>query len=171
MSIIFYQKHFFKFSLLKEILLTFALSYCSICLVLSGQSNPCRSHTIPGHPGQSYPCWSHLVVSHPSPSHSGRSHSGLSHPSPSHSSRSHSGWSHSGRSHSGRSHQGWKTSQLQNSLYFYIHYGSTGCGVFKRGIQNEKDFCIKINIPKRKLLTFENWTNGEPQQLEKNQSF
>ena len=27
-------------------------------------------------------------------------------------------------------------------------YGSTGCGVFKRGIQNKKDFCIKINIPK-----------------------
>jgi hypothetical protein len=23
-----------------------------------------------------------------------------------------------------------------------------GCGVFKRGIQNWKDFCIKINIPK-----------------------
>ena len=23
-----------------------------------------------------------------------------------------------------------------------------GCGVFKQGIQNSKDFCIKINIPK-----------------------
>jgi hypothetical protein len=35
MPINFYQNHFFKFSLLKEIL-TFALSYCSICSVLSG---------------------------------------------------------------------------------------------------------------------------------------
>ena len=28
------------------------------------------------------------------------------------------------------------------------HNGSTGCGVLKRGTQNKKDFCIKINIPK-----------------------
>ena len=28
------------------------------------------------------------------------------------------------------------------------HYGSMGCRVFKRGVQNWKDFCIKINIPK-----------------------
>ena len=34
MPIIFYQKHFFKFSLSKKIL-TFALRVCSICLVLS----------------------------------------------------------------------------------------------------------------------------------------
>ena len=27
-------------------------------------------------------------------------------------------------------------------------YGNMGCGVFKRGIQNYKDFCIKINILK-----------------------
>ena len=32
----------------------------------------------------------------------------------------------------------------------YVQYGNTGCGVFKWGIQNQKDFCIKINIPKRK---------------------
>ena len=31
-----------------------------------------------------------------------------------------------------------------------IHYGNTGCRVFKRGIQNKKDFCLKNNIPKRK---------------------
>ena len=37
------------------------------------------------------------------------------------------------------------------------HYGNT---VFKQGIQNWKDFCLKINIPKRKLLNFENWCNG-----------
>ena len=44
-----------------------------------------------------------------------------------------------------------------------VCYGDTGCGVFKQGTQNWKDFCIKINIPKEKLLNFENWTNGEPQ--------
>ena len=27
-------------------------------------------------------------------------------------------------------------------------YGNTGCRVFKKGIQNWKDFCQKINIPK-----------------------
>ena len=29
------------------------------------------------------------------------------------------------------------------------------------GVQNWKDFCVKINIPKRKLLNLENWCNGE----------
>ena len=33
----------------------------------------------------------------------------------------------------------------QNSRY--VNYGRTGCGVFKRGIQNQKDFCL-INILK-----------------------
>ena len=28
------------------------------------------------------------------------------------------------------------------------HYGNTGCGVFKRGIQNVKYFCLRINISK-----------------------
>ena len=27
-------------------------------------------------------------------------------------------------------------------------YGSTGCRVFKRGVQNWKYICLKINIPK-----------------------
>jgi hypothetical protein len=43
------------------------------------------------------------------------------------------------------------------------HYGITGCGVFKAGVQNWKGFCIKINCSQMKLLNFENWTNGEPQ--------
>ena len=34
------------------------------------------------------------------------------------------------------------------TISLYVQYGSTGCGVFKRGIQNQKDFCKKINIPK-----------------------
>ena len=27
-----------------------------------------------------------------------------------------------------------------------IYYGNMGCGVFKRGVQNWKDFCLRINI-------------------------
>ena len=27
-------------------------------------------------------------------------------------------------------------------------YGNTGCQVFKGRVQNQKDFCLKINIPK-----------------------
>ena len=27
-------------------------------------------------------------------------------------------------------------------------YGNTGCRVFKQGLQNWKDFCLKINIPR-----------------------
>ena len=30
---------------------------------------------------------------------------------------------------------------------FTLCYGNTGCGVFKRGIQNYKDFCLRIHIP------------------------
>ena len=29
-----------------------------------------------------------------------------------------------------------------------IQYGNTGCGVFKRGVQNQKGFCLRINILK-----------------------
>ena len=47
------------------------------------------------------------------------------------------------------------------------NYGIAGCGVFKAGIQNWKGFCIKINCSQMKLLNFENWDNGEPQQLAK----
>ena len=25
-----------------------------------------------------------------------------------------------------------------------MYYGNTGCGVFKRGVQNQKDFCLRI---------------------------
>ena len=28
------------------------------------------------------------------------------------------------------------------------YYGNTGCGVFKWGVQNSKDFCLRINILK-----------------------
>ena len=33
---------------------------------------------------------------------------------------------------------------IQSSIS--TQYGNTGCGVFKRGVQNKKDFCIRINI-------------------------
>ena len=29
-----------------------------------------------------------------------------------------------------------------------VHYGNTGCRVFKRGVQNLKDFCLRINVLK-----------------------
>ena len=33
-------------------------------------------------------------------------------------------------------------------VYYIITYGNTGCWVFKQGVHNWKDFCLKINIPK-----------------------
>ena len=33
-------------------------------------------------------------------------------------------------------------------IEYYVPYGSTGRGVFKRGVQNLKDFCLTINILK-----------------------
>ena len=42
---------------------------------------------------------------------------------------------------------GYKTIQPQN-----IQYGSTSCVVFKGGIQNQKDFWLKINCSQMKLL-------------------
>ena len=55
---------------------------------------------------------------------------------------------------------------LSRSVYT-LGYGNTGCGVFKRGIQNQKDFCLlKNQHTQRKLLNFENWEWG-PQKLSK----
>ena len=41
----------------------------------------------------------------------------------------------------------------------HILYGATSCGVFKLGIQNYKDFCLRVNIPKGNnwILSFEFW--------------
>ena len=36
-----------------------------------------------------------------------------------------------------------------DDFFTYNHYGNMGCRVFKWGIQNWKDFCLKINIPKK----------------------
>ena len=38
--------------------------------------------------------------------------------------------------------------QNLHRLWHVEVYGSTGCWVFKQGIQNQKDFCLKISIPK-----------------------
>ena len=53
------------------------------------------------------------------------------------------------------------TSEYMPYQNLHVHYGNTGCGVFKRGVQNQKDFCLRINILKEKLLNFEFWINGE----------
>ena len=39
---------------------------------------------------------------------------------------------------------------LKGRIENFAHqdYGSTGCLVFKRGVQNSKDFCLRINILK-----------------------
>ena len=38
----------------------------------------------------------------------------------------------------------------QTHMMYLVHhyYGNTGCGFFKRGLQNYKDLSIRINIPK-----------------------
>ena len=45
-------------------------------------------------------------------------------------------------------------------IYYHHHYGNTGCGVFKGGIQNWKGFWLKKQHTQRKLLNFANWCNG-----------
>ena len=39
----------------------------------------------------------------------------------------------------------WK---MRSEFWQAVKYGNTGCGVFKRGVQNSKDFCLRINILK-----------------------
>ena len=42
----------------------------------------------------------------------------------------------------------------------FMYYGNMGSGDFKRGVQNEKDFCLKINIFKGNY-----WLLGRCQKL------
>ena len=49
--------------------------------------------------------------------------------------------------------------------HIYVDDYNTGYGVSNPGIQNQKDFCIKNNCSQMKLLNFENWCNGECQNL------
>ena len=42
----------------------------------------------------------------------------------------------------------WNISDGVLSPLLVTEYGNTGCGVFKRGVQNYKGFCIRINILK-----------------------
>ena len=48
-------------------------------------------------------------------------------------------------SHIAHAHDGKK----ENVDNVFARYGSTGCGVFKQGVQNKKDFCLRIKILKR----------------------
>ena len=41
-----------------------------------------------------------------------------------------------------------RTALKTKNLFVCGNYGNTGCGVFKGGIQNQKSFWLKINIPK-----------------------
>ena len=54
-----------------------------------------------------------------------------------------------------------------------FHYGNTGSRVFKQGVQNYKDFCLRINILKGNygILSFEFWINGELSKSAKNLTF
>ena len=47
-----------------------------------------------------------------------------------------------------------------------MHYGNTGCGVFKRGGTKLERFWPKNQHTQRKLLNFENWINGEVSKIE-----
>ena len=38
--------------------------------------------------------------------------------------------------------------RLSGFLFRCLYHGNTGCRVFKRGVHNWEDFCLKINIPK-----------------------
>ena len=49
-------------------------------------------------------------------------------------------------------------------------HGDTGCRVFKEGTKLER-LLPKNQHTQRKLLNFENWTNGKPQQLAKIRGF
>ena len=52
--------------------------------------------------------------------------------------------------------QGTRQENHRSTILSHAHYGNMGCGVFKRGVQNQKDFCIRINIPKGnyRILSF-----------------
>ena len=52
--------------------------------------------------------------------------------------------------------------RLYNYRYNTIHYGNTGCGVFKQGGGTKLErFLPKNQHTQRKLLNFQNWCSGE----------
>ena len=53
------------------------------------------------------------------------------------------------------------TATLEGAQHKTFDYGSTGCGVFKQGVQDYKDFLHKNQHTQRKLLNFEFCINGE----------
>ena len=43
---------------------------------------------------------------------------------------------------------------------YNVLYGSTGCRVFKRGVQKKEKKLLKNQLTQRTLLNFENWCHG-----------
>ena len=51
---------------------------------------------------------------------------------------------------------------MRYGMVFYAgDYGNTGCGVFKKGIQNWKGFFLKINCSQMKLPNLEDWSSSK----------
>ena len=53
--------------------------------------------------------------------------------------------------------------QKTNRIDVILHYGNTGCQVFKQGGTKLERFLHKNQHTQRKLFNFEDWTNGQPQ--------
>ena len=58
---------------------------------------------------------------------------------------------------------------FQRVIMICVDYGNRGCGVFKVGIQNQKGFCIKINIPKGNFWTLRIGLAGSLSSLQKSE--
>ena len=60
------------------------------------------------------------------------------------------------------SKKGIKTYKLQVIVVHirYVHYGTMGCGVFKRGYKIRKIFAQESTYSKE-IIEFKNWVNGE----------
>ena len=57
-------------------------------------------------------------------------------------------------------------SDRKDPLFLPAASGNTGCGVFKGGIQNQKDIWVKIDRSQMKLLNFENRSNDKVTKIE-----
>ena len=51
----------------------------------------------------------------------------------------------------------------------HVNYGSTGCGIFKRGGSKLESFLPKNQHTESKLLNFENWINGGLRSFQKSE--
>ena len=60
-------------------------------------------------------------------------------------------------------------STCTDSYSFCLHYGNTGCGVFKPGGTKLERFLPKNQHTQRKLLNFENWISGGLRSFQKSE--